>query len=329
MILLNPFRLYPTVEKRTMRNGVQRALLELGQKNPNVVVLTADLAESTRVKAFMDKYPERSFECGIAEQNMMGIGAGLALSGKIPFISSYAVFSPGRNWDQLRVSVAYSNTNVKIIGSHVGLTVGADGATHQALEDIALTRVLPNLTVISPCDEEEAYKAILASAEIKGPVYIRLSRHKSPVITIKKTPFKIGKGEIFREGYDATLMVTGHLVHQALIAAESLAEQGIEVEVINIHTIKPLDSKTILKSLKKTIAGVVIEEHQINAGLYGAISELTAQKLPIPLESISVQDTFGESGEPEELLKKYHLTVAEIIKKTKKIIKRKGSFLDF
>lgn len=320
---LSRYWMFPTVEKKPTRDGYGQALLELGESNPDVVVLTADLAESTRVLSFQEKFPERFVECGVAEQNMMGVAAGLALAGKIPFVSSYAVFSPGRSWDQLRVSVCYSKANVKIAGAHTGLSVGPDGATHQALEDLAITRVLPELTVIAPCDAEETRKCTLAAAEHKGPVYFRFAREKTPVMTIKETPFKIGKANICREGYDVTLIACGPMLHAALMASEKLAAKGIEAEVINCHTIKPLDTKTIIDSIKKTHCAVAIEDHQITGGLFGAVAETVSMKYPVPLEAVGVRDTFGESGTPDELAEKYGLTEKEVFKAALKAISRK------
>ena len=306
------------------RNGYGEALVELGEKNKDVVVLSADLAESTRALAFAKKYPDRFFEVGVAEQNMMGIAAGLALSGKIPFVSSYATFSPGRNWDQLRVSVCYSNANVKIAGNHTGLSVGPDGATHQALEDIAITRVLPNLTVIQPCDFEEAKKCTLAAAGHKGPVYFRLVREKVPSFTTPDTPFEIGRATIFREGKDLTIIGCGPLLYEALKAAEELSKQGIEAQVLNCHTIKPIDKKAIIKAAKETGGIVTVEEHQILGGLGGAVAEVLGASYPVPIEFIGMPDTFGESGKPSELQEKYHMVAADIIEASKRVIARKS-----
>jgi len=313
-----------SLEEKATRDGFGDALLEIGKKNSNVVVLSADLAESTRVQQFEKEFPNRFFEVGVAEQNLMGVAAGLALSGKIPFVASYAVFSPGRNWDQLRVSVCYSNANVKIIGGHTGLTVGPDGATHQALEDIAITRVLPNLTVIVPCDYEEARKATVETANKNGAVYLRLSREKSPQLTNEATAFQVGVANILREGLDVTIIGCGPLLGEALKAAEKLADEGIDVEVINNHTIKPLDDKTLLKSIKKTKAVVTVEEHQIIGGMGSSIAELSSQNIPVPIEMIGVRDTFGESGKAAELLEKYHLTEMSIYDAVKKVFARKA-----
>lgn len=320
---LNPYVLYKTVEKIPTRNGYGDALLELGENNPDVVVLTADLADSTRAGKFNKQYPDRFIECGVAEQNMMGIAAGLALSGKVPFVSSYAVFSPGRNWDQLRVSVCYGRANVKIAGAHTGVSVGPDGATHQALEDMAITRVIPDILICAPCDAEETRKCTIAAAKHKGPVYFRFAREKTPVITTKKTPFKLSQAYVCREGYDVTIIACGPLLHEALLAAEELAKNHIEAEVINSHTIKPLDGKTISASLKKTACAVTVEEHQITGGLHGAVSEYCAQKAPVPIEPIGMPDTFGQSGEPDELITYYKMRAKDIAQAAKKAIKRK------
>lgn len=305
------------------RNGYGDALLELGEHDERVVVLTADLAESTRAHLFRDKYPERFIDCGVAEQNMVGVAAGLALTGKIPFLSSYAVFMPGRAWDQVRVSVCYSQTNVKLVGAHAGLSVGPDGATHQALEDIAIMRVLPNLTVLVPCDYHEAKKATLAMAAFEGPAYLRLTREKSPLITSEDAPFTIGKHTVLRTGADVTLIACGPLVYQTLCAAEALAKRGIEADVINASTLKPFDEKTLLKSLKKTGCAVTVEEHQVHGGLYGAVSEVCAKLMPVPLEAIGMPDSFGESGEPDQLLHAYGMTQEAITKAAKLVMKRR------
>ncbi len=304
---LNPHLFNVEVEQVPTRNGFGEALVELGGSNPNVVALTGDLAESTRVLEFAKKYPDRFIEVGVAEQNMMGLAAGLALYGKIPFASSYATFSPGRNWDQLRVSVCYSEANVKVIGAHSGISVGPDGATHQALEDIAITRVLPNLTVIVPCDAIETKKAILAMANMKGPAYIRFAREKTPVMTVDGSPFEIGKAYTMRDGSDVAVIGAGPILFGALVAAERLAKQNINVRVINLHTIKPIDREAIILAAKECGAVVTVEEHQINGGIGSAICEVLSEGLPTPVIRVGVQDHFGESGTPEELFKKYGL----------------------
>lgn len=311
------------LEQIPTRNGYGDGLLEVAEKNNQVVVLTGDLAESTRVLAFAKKYPERFIECGVAEQNMAGIAAGLALSGKIPFISSYAVFSPGRNWDQLRVSTCINNANVKIAGAHAGISVGPDGATHQALEDIALMRVLPNMIVVVPCDYEETRKLVHAAVALNGPLYFRFAREKTPVITTSKTPFTIGKAEVFRRGKDVSIIACGPLVYQSLVVAEELSRIGIDCEVINNHTIKPLDEKTLLTSVRKTRAVVTVEEHQIMGGAGSAVCELLCKKFPVPIEMIGMNDSYGESGTPSELLEKYGMSVKAIKAAVKKVLKRK------
>ena len=301
------------VEIKACRDGFGDALLELGEENSNVVALCADLTESTRVEKFAKKFPQRFIECGVAEQNMMGVAAGLALSGKIPFVASYATFSPGRNWDQLRVSVCYSKANVKIIGAHAGISVGADGATHQALEDLAITRVLPNLIVLSPCDYFETFKAVKAAASWDGPVYIRFGREKTSVFTTTETPFEIGKANILSSGNKVTIIGTGPLVYNCL----QVAKEVEDCEVINVHTLKPLDVGTIMSSARKTGAVVTVEEHQIIGGLHGAIAECLAQNFPVPIEAVGVDNTFGESGKPEELLRKYGIDSKAIVNAVK------------
>lgn len=305
------------------RNGYGDALIELGKKNKNIVVLCADLSDSTRSAGFQKEFPERFVQCGIAEQNMMGVAAGFAIEGKIPFVSTYSVFCPGRNWDQVRVSVCYSNLPVKLTGAHAGVSVGPDGATHQGLEDMAITRCLPNMTVLAPCDYEETKKATIEAAKLKGPVYLRFAREKTPVFTTPKTPFKIGRAEVFRVGKDVTIIACGPLVYEALLAAEKLKKEKIDVEVIDNHTIKPLDKKTILKSIKKTKAVVTAEEHQIMGGMGSAVAEFLTANYPVPIEFIGMPDCFGESGTPEELLEKYGMTAKHIIKAVKKVLKRK------
>ena len=309
------------LKKLSMRQGFGEGLVEAGEKDNRVVVVSADLEDSVKLDLFHKKFPERFIEVGVAEQNMMGVGAGLALSGKIPFLGSYAVFSPGRNWDQLRVSVCYNNVNVKIIGSHAGLATGPDGATHQALEDIAITRVLPNLTVISPCDYNEAKKAVLAMASLDGPVYIRLVRPDTPEITTGKSPFEIGKAEVLWDsGDDVLLLATGPIIYECLKAASELfSKNKIHCKVVNVHTIKPLDKKLILALAKKVKGVVVAEDHQKAGGLFGAVAELLSEECPKPIISISVNDHFGESGTQEELWGKYGLTVENIVKAVVKI----------
>ncbi|MEJ0021313.1 MAG: transketolase C-terminal domain-containing protein [Candidatus Doudnabacteria bacterium] len=306
-----------------IRNGYGEGLMILGKENPDVVVLCCDLTESTRSQAFADAFPERFVEVGVAEQNLAGLGAGFAHEGKIPFITSYATFSPGRNWDQIRVSICYGGNNVKIVGSHAGISVGPDGATHQAMEDIAITRVLPRMTVLVPCDAIEARKATLASAKINGPVYIRLGREKTPQFTVEETPFEIGKAQVFREGKDCTIAAAGPQVYYALAAANELAKEGIECEVINVASVKPIDEQTITASVKKTGCAVSAEEHQITGGVGGAVAEVLGRNFPVPQEFVGMPDHFGESGEQNELIAKWGMDSKAIINAVKKVLKRK------
>ena len=313
------------IEKIPTRNGYGEALVELGGIDPNVVVLTADLAESTRALGFGQKFPERFIECGVAEQNMMGIAAGLALYGKVPFVSSYAVFSPGRNWDQLRVSVAYSEANVKVAGAHTGISVGPDGATHQALEDIAITRVLPNMTVIVPCDVHQTKLATLALGKVKGPAYFRFAREKTPVITTKDTPFEIGKAQILKEGKDVAIIASGPVIYNAMLAAIELESRGIGVMVVNNHTIKPMDKETIIAAARRCGAVVTVEEHQVMGGCGSAVVEILSESCPVPVLRVGIQDHFGESGEPEELIEKFGMGTDSIIEQVNRVLKLKNS----
>ena len=310
-------------EMKATRDGYGEGLVLAGEKNKNVVVLCADLTESTRSLAFQKKFPERFVELGVAEQNMASVAAGMALEGKVPFVSSYATFSPGRNNEQIRPTIAYNEANVKIAGAHAGISVGPDGATHQALEDIGLMRMLPGMTVIVPCDYEEAKKATVAAAEMAGPVYLRFGREKSPMMTTSHTPFKIGRAEVFKDGRDAVIFACGPLVYNALRAALDLEAEKISVAVVNHHTVKPLDGETILKCAHKTRAVVTVEEHQIYGGLGGAVAEFLAGALPAPMEFIGVHDKFGESGRPDELIEKYGMGVESIKKVVRKVLTRK------
>jgi transketolase len=313
------------VEQVPLRNGFGEGLVLAGDADKNVVGLCADLTESTRMKAFADKYPDRFVQVGVAEQNLAATASGMAAMGKIPFITSYAMFSPGRNWEQIRTTICYNNQPVKIIGSHAGISVGPDGGTHQAIEDMAITRVIPRMVVLAPCDSHEARKATISAAKSGTPVYIRLAREKTPVMTTKDTPFEIGKAQIFWKGESPqiTIISCGALTHKALIVAKDLKEEGIEVTVINNHTIKPLDSETILKNVKESGAVVTVEEHQKKGGLGSAIAELLAAELPTPMEFIGVDDKFGQSGKPEELIDEYGLGVSYIKKAVQRVIKRK------
>ncbi len=312
------------LEQKPTRDGYGQGLVELGQQDERTVVLCADLTGSTRSKMFADKFPERFIEVGIAEQNMMGMAAGLALAGKIPFVSTYSVFCPGRNWDQLRISVAYNKVNVKLTGAHAGVSVGEDGATHQGLEDIAITRCLPNMTVLAPCDMIETQKATIAAGQLEGPVYLRFAREPTPIFTTQNTSFEIGRAEIFNEGNDVSIIACGPTVHEALLAAHQLEqEENISVRVINNHTIKPIDEEIIVQAAKETGAIVTAEDHQIMGGLGGAVVEVLAKKMPVPVEMIGVQDRFGESGTPDELMKEFGLLAEDIKKAVKKVIRRK------
>ncbi|AKM84086.1 TPA: transketolase [Candidatus Campbellbacteria bacterium] len=311
------------VEKKSTRQGYGEGLLEAGEKNKNIVALCADLTHSTFTNLFADKFPERFVQMGVAEQNMASVASGMARMGKIPFISSYAMFSPGRNWEQIRTTICYNNTNVKIVGAHAGISVGPDGGTHQAIEDIALTRVIPRMTVIYPCDYLEAKKAVLEMAKTDGPAYIRLARNNTPIITTEKTPFKIGKAQTFFESKQKAqvgIVASGHLVYEALISAKELENQGIGVKVINLSTIKPLDEKAII-DLAKSVKGIVtVEEHQKAGGMGSAIAELLSQKYPTKIEFVAINDEFGQSGEPDELIKFYKLDSNSIIKAVKKLL---------
>lgn len=314
---------YPQLGSKDTRSGFGEGLLEAGKRNENVVALCADLIGSVRMDLFADAFPERMIECGIAEANMIGIAAGLALSGKVAFASSFAAFSTGRVYDQIRQAVAYSNTNVKIAGSHAGITLGEDGATHQILEDIGMMKMLPNMVVLNPCDHNQTKAATIAAAEYDGPVYIRYGRPKVPVFIPEDMPFEIGKALILNEGKDVTLVATGHLVWEALQAAKTLEEQGISAEVIDIHTIKPLDSEAILASVAKTGCVVGCEEHQFNGGLNESIAQLLVRNNPKPMEFVGIDDSFGESGTPDALMEKYGLKAKNIVEAAKKVIARK------
>ncbi|MDP3954669.1 MAG: transketolase family protein [bacterium] len=305
------------------RDGFGKGLVEAGEKDERIVVLCADLSESTRSQWFKDKFPERYIQLGVAEQNMATVASGLANYGKIPFISSYAAFSPGRNNEQIRTTICINNVPVKIAGAHAGISVGPDGATHQALEDAGLMRMLPNMTVLVPCDAVEAKKATLAAAQLPGPVYIRFGREKSAIVTTEDTPFEVGKAQVFRQGKDATIISAGMLVYNALLAAEELSKEGIEATVINSPSLKPFDVETITESAKKTGAVVSVEEHQIVGGLGSAVAETLAQNHPVPQEFIGVHDRFGESGEPDELLEAFGMGVGSIKEAVKKVMKRK------
>ncbi|WP_108866913.1 transketolase family protein [Aquimarina aquimarini] len=314
---------YIDTGKKDTRSGFGAGLEELGKTNENVVALCADLIGSLKMDAFIANHPERFFQIGIAEANMMGIAAGLTIGGKIPFTGTFANFSTGRVYDQIRQSIAYSDKNVKICASHAGLTLGEDGATHQILEDIGLMKMLPGMTVINTCDYNQTKAATIAIADYEGPVYLRFGRPKVANFTAEDQKFEIGKAVLLQEGTDVTIVATGHLVWEALQAAESLHEQGISAEVINIHTIKPLDDEAILNSVKKTGCVVTAEEHNFLGGLGESVSRVLAKHLPSPQEFIATNDTFGESGTPEQLMEKYGLNAKSIYEAAQKVVKRK------
>ncbi len=322
---LNPKLFDKDVEQVPIRNGYGEGLLIAGEKNENVVVLCADLSESTRSEAFAKRFPERFIEVGVAEQNMATIAAGLGISGKIAFISSYATFSPGRNWEQIRTTIAYNDSNVKIAGHHTGISVGPDGATHQAVEDIATMRVMANMRVFVPCDAIEAKKATIAAAKIYGPVYLRFTRAKTPVVTTEDTPFIPGKAEMFWQSKkpQVAIIACGPLVYNALLAARDLEKDGIGTVVVNNHTVKPMDEKKIVEVAKKCGAVVTVEEHQVIGGMGSAVAEVLAKKCPTPIEFIGMQNVFGESGQPKDLIEKYGMGAKDIKAAVKKVIKRK------
>lgn len=302
------------------RDGFGKGLVELGKKDKNVVVLSADLTDSTRANWFKKEFPDRFFGMGVAEQDMMGTAAGFALMGKTPYACTFGVFASGRAWDQIRISVAYMNLNVKIIGTHGGISVGPDGATHQALEEIALMRILPNMTVIVPCDAIEAKKATIEAARIKGPVYMRLGRSAVPVLTSEDIPFKIGKADMIRDGRDVTIFACGQMVYEALVACDMLEKEGVSARMINLHTVKPIDKDIIIKAAKETGAIVTAEEHTVLGGFGSAVSEVVIQNYPVPLKMVGVQDRFGMSGEPDELFEYFGLKAKNIVSAAKEAI---------
>lgn len=301
------------IVKEPIRKGFGLGLLQAGNENQQVVALCADLTDSTQMNFFKDQFPGRFIEIGVAEQNLVTVASGLSVIGKIPFVSSYAAFSPGRNWEQIRTTICLNDRPVKIVGSHAGVSVGPDGATHQMLEDIALMRVLPNMVVIVPGDSLEAKKATIALAEDSRPAYLRLAREATPIITTEQAPFEIGKAYIYKEGKDISIITTGTMTYQALVASEKLAKDGISAEVVHVPTIKPLDSATILGSVKKTGLVLTAEEAQINGGLGGAIAELLSESLPTKMLRMGMKDRFGESGNPDELLEHFGLTAKHIV----------------
>jgi len=316
-----------SVEKVSTRQGFGEGLLKAGEDDENVVALCADLTESTKTNMFAEKFPERFIQVGVAEQNLASTASGMASMGKIPFISSYAIFNPGRNWKQIRTTICYNNQPVKIIGSHSGLSVGPDGGSHQMLEDIALTRVLPNMVVISPCDAIEAKKAVMACAKTKDPTYIRLARNNTPIITTEETPFEIGKAQIVfvpEVGLaHVGIIATGPILYNALMVAKSLEKEGIKVKVMNLSTIKPLDIEAVVALAKETKNIVTVEDHQIIGGMGSAVAECLSEFYPTKIEFVGIKDKFGQSGTPEELAKHYEIDTPSIIEKVQKILKRK------
>jgi len=314
---------YPVLGNKDTRSGFGDGLTALGKSNPKVVALCADLTGSLKMNQFQDDNPDRFFQVGIAEANMIGIAAGLTIGGKIPYTGTFANFSTSRVYDQIRQSVAYSNKNVKICASHAGLTLGEDGATHQVLEDIGMMKMLPHMTVINPCDYNQTKAATIAIADHVGPVYLRFGRPKMPIFISEDTPFVIGKALLLNEGTDVTIVATGHLVWPAIEAGKALAEKGISAEIINIHTIKPLDEEAILKSVAKTGCVVTAEEHQIAGGLGESIAQVLSRNNPVPQEFIAVNDSFGESGPPAQLMEKYGLDTPHLIAAVEKVLKRK------
>ncbi|MFA6463574.1 MAG: transketolase C-terminal domain-containing protein [Candidatus Paceibacterota bacterium] len=319
------------VEQIPIRKGFGEGLLIAGEKDQKIVALCADLTESTQMIFFKEKFPERFIEIGVAEQNMAAVASGIAAGGLLPVISSYAMFSPGRNWEQIRTTICYNDRKVVIAGNHSGVSVGPDGGTHQGIEDIAITRVIPNITVISPCDAIEARKATIEAlnGKISTPVYIRLAREKTPVITTEETPFEIGKASVFYESSsrnllpEVTIIATGALVQRALLAAKELEEDGVGTIVINLSTIKPIDKKTIIEAVQKTKAVVTVEEHQVNGGMGSAVAEVLAENFPAPIEFIGVKNKFGQSGKMDELIEHYGMGVSSIKEATLKVISRK------
>jgi transketolase len=327
MIKLNTKIFDADVEQVPIRTGFGQGLVIAGEQNNNVVGLCADLTESTQMHLFKAKFPNRFVEMGVAEQNLASVASGMAAMGKIPFITSYAMFSPGRNWEQIRTTIAYNNRPVKIAGSHAGVSVGPDGGTHQAIEDIAIMRVVPRMIVISPCDAIEAKKATIAAAKIDSPVYIRLAREKTPVMTTEDTPFEIGKSQIFydSENPQVGIIATGALLYKALKVADKLKKEGVRVKVMNLATIKPLDTAAVVSLAKEAGAIVTVEEHQVHGGMGSAVAECLAQMYPVPQEFVGVQDAFGQSGTPEELLEHYGMGESHIESAVRKVIQRKGN----
>jgi transketolase len=324
---LNPKLFNPDVEEVNIRKGFGEGLRQAGEEDKNVVAVCADLTESTQMILFAEKFPERFVEVGVAEQNLVTVASGMAAMGKIPFVSSYAMFSPGRNWEQIRTTIAYNDRSVKIVGSHTGISVGLDGGTHQALEDIALMRVMPNMDVLSPCDAIEAKKATLALAKTKKPGYIRLLREKTPIITTEETPFALGKAQVYWQPEvglaDAGIVATGALLHRAILAAKELEGEGIKTKVVNLSTIKPIDVEALVALAKETKAIVTVEEHQAAGGMGSAVAEVLAKNFAVPMEFLGIQDKFGQSGTPDELIEHYGMGKNSIKEAVKKVVKKR------
>ncbi|MFB6305433.1 MAG: transketolase family protein [Flavobacteriales bacterium] len=319
---------FEQIDTKDTRSGFGEGLVELGREHEDVIGLCADLAGSLKMNSFADEFPDRFYQCGVAEANMMSVAAGLTIEGKVPFTGTFANFSTGRVYDQIRQSIAYSEKNVKLCASHCGLTLGEDGATHQMLEDLGMMRMLPNMTVISPCDFNQTKAATKAIYEHEGPVYLRFGRPKMPVFTPPDQKFEIGKADVLNEGSDVTIIATGHLVWKAIEAGYQLSENGIEPEIINVHTIKPLDEETILNSIKKTNCVVTAEEHQSYGGLGDLISSLTSMKCPTPQRKVAVMDSFGESGKPQDLMAKYNIDTPDIVSNVKEVIATKKGIVE-
>lgn len=313
-----------SVKQVPTRNGFGEGLVEAGRANKNVMAICADLAESTRMLGFKEACPDQYVEIGVSEQLLVAMAGGLASVGKIPWIASYAMFNPGRSWEQVRTVMALNETNVKIAGAHAGVSVGPDGATHQAIEDIAIMRVIPHMTVVVPCDSVQTKKATLALTEMNGPVYLRFAREKSPIVTTAETPFQIGKAQTFRDGKDVAIVACGILLYNALIAAQELASEGIDCMVVNNHTIKPMDEPAIVEAAKRCGSVVTVEEHQVHAGMGSRVAEILAQKHPVPIEFVGVQDQFGQSGDPAELIEHYGMGTTAIKEAARRAVKRKA-----
>jgi len=314
------------LEQKATRTGFGEGLVEAGRENPNVVGVCADLTESTHMQAFSEAFPERFIEIGVQEQLLAAMSAGLAMAGKIPFIASYAMFCPGRAWEQIRTNICLNDANVKIAGAHAGVSVGPDGATHQAVEDIAITRAIPNLTVVVPCDALQTKRAALAVARTPGPVYLRFGREKSPVVTTAQTPFEIGRAQVFRDGADVALVACGILVYNALVAAAQLArDDGVECLVLNNHTVKPMDEAAVIAAARRCGAVVTVEEHEVLGGMGSRVAESLAEHHPVPVEFIGVRDRFGQSGTPQELIEEYGMAPHHIVAAAKKVLGRKAA----